>query len=60
MYNIIYQNKLCKTTGSIHLFKIRGLLMLEKVKLKKHYIWDNIEVDWKEVRVMFNGNVINL
>ena len=26
----------------------------------KHYIWDILEVDWKEVKVMFNGNVINL
>ena len=31
-----------------------------KVKLKKHYVWDILEIDWKEVKVMFNGNVINL
>ena len=30
--------KLCKTTGSIHLFKITGILTPDKVKLKKHYI----------------------
>ena len=29
--------KLCKTMGSIHLFKITGILTLEKVKLNKHY-----------------------
>ena len=52
--------KLCKTTGSIHLFKITGILTPDKVKLKKHYIWDILEVDWKEVKVMFNGNAINL
>ena len=52
--------KLCKTTGSIHLFKITGLLMAEKVMLKQHYIWDILGVDWKELKVMFNGNVINL
>ena len=34
--------------------------MPEKVKLKKHYIWDILEVDWKEIKAMFNGNVINL
>ena len=32
--------KLCKTTGNIHLFKITGILIPDKVKLKKHYIWD--------------------
>ena len=52
--------KLCKTTGSIHLFKITGILTLNKVKLNKHYIWDILEVDWKEVKVPFNGKVINL
>ena len=52
--------KLCKTAGSIHLFKITELFMPEKVKLKKHDIWDILEVDWKEVKVMFNGNTINL
>ena len=30
--------KLCKTAGSIHLFKITGILTPDKVKLKKHYI----------------------
>ena len=34
--------------------------MPEKVKLKKHYIWDISEVDWKEVKVTFNRNTINL
>ena len=51
---------LCKTAGSIHLFKITGMLMLDKVKLNKHYIWDILEVDWKEDKVTFNGKVINL
>ena len=52
--------KLCKTTGSIHLFKITGILTPDKVKLKKHYIWNILQIDWKEVKVMFNGNEINL
>ena len=52
--------KLCKTVQCIHLFKITGILMPEKVKLKKHYIWVILEVDWKDVKVTFNGNVINL
>ena len=52
--------KLCKTTINIDLFKITGILTTEKVKLNKHYIWDILEVDWKEVKVIFNWKVINL
>ena len=52
--------KQCKTAGSIHLFKITGKLMLDKVKLNKHYIWDILEVGWSEIKVTLNGKVINL
>ena len=52
--------KLCKTTGSIHLFKITGTLNSENVKLNRKYIWDTLEIDWKEVNVTFNGNQVNL
>ena len=52
--------KLHKTAGSIHLFKITGILTPDKVKLNKHYIWDILEVDWKEVKVTLNGKAINL
>ena len=52
--------KLCKTAGSIHLFKITGVLKPENVKLERNYIWDIIEIDWKEVNLTFNGNDINL
>ena len=51
---------MCKTAASIHLFKITGKVMAEKVKLNKHYIWDILEMDWSEVKVTFNGKVINL
>ena len=37
--------KLCKTAGSIHLFKITGTLNSENVKLNKNYIWDTLEID---------------
>ena len=52
--------KLCKTAGSIHLFKITGTLKPENVKLNKNYIWDTLEIDWKEVTMTFNNNKINL
>ena len=52
--------KLCKTAGSIHVFNITGKLMPDKVKLNKHYIQDILEIDWSEIKVTFNGKVINL
>ena len=52
--------KLCKTTGSIHLFKIIGMLKSENIKLNRNYIWDTLEIDWKKVSVTFNDNKINL
>ena len=52
--------KLCKTAGSIHLFKITGMLKAENIKLNENYIWDTLEIDQKEVTVTFNENEINL
>ena len=52
--------RLCKTAGSIHLFKITGRLMTDKVKLNKHYMWDILEIDWSEVKVTFNGKAMSL
>ena len=43
--------KLCKTAGSIHLFNITGTLKAKNIKLNKNYIWDTLEIDWKEVIV---------
>ena len=52
--------KLCKTAGSIHLFKIKGTLKSENIKLNKNYLWDTLEIDWKDVTVTFNNNKIDL
>ena len=52
--------KLCKTAGSIHLFKITGMLKPENVKLNQNYIWDTSELDWMEVNVTFNSNKVIL
>ena len=51
---------LCKTAGSIHLSKNLGTLKAENIKLNKNYLWDTLEIDWKEVTVTFNGNKIDL
>ena len=52
--------KLCKTAGSIHLFKIKGTLNTRNIKLNKNYLWNTLEIDWKEVTVTFNDNKIVL
>ena len=52
--------KLCRVAGSIHLFRIRGRLKPENVKLKKNWIWDVLEIDWSDVSITLNDNEINL
>ena len=52
--------KLCKTAGSRYLFKIKGTLKTRNIKLNKNYLWDTLEIDWKEVTVIFNDNKIEL
>ena len=32
----------------------------EDIKLSKNYLWDVMEIDWKDVTVTFNINKINL
>ena len=52
--------KLCRVAGSIHLFRIRGRLNPENVKLKKNWIWDVLEIDWSNISIMLNDNGIDL
>ena len=52
--------KLCKTAGSIHLFKIKGTLKSGDIKLNKNYLWDTLEINWNGVTVTFNENKIEL
>ena len=52
--------KLCKTSGSIHLFKLMGSIIKENITLHKNMLWDVMEIDWRPVTVTLNGNVINL
>ena len=52
--------KLCRVARSIHLFRIRGRLNLENVKLKKNCIWDVLEIDWSNVNITLKDNEIDL
>ena len=52
--------KLCKTSGSIHLFQIYGQLTPDQITLERKYLWDIVRIDWKEVFVTLNGSIIQL
>ena len=52
--------QLCRVAGSIHLFRIKGRLNPENVKLKRNWIWDVLEIDWSYVSITLNDNEINL
>ena len=52
--------KLCKSSGSIHLFKIKGALKSRDIKLSRNYLWDTLEIDWNNVTVTFNDQKIDL
>ena len=36
------------------------MLKPKNIKLNKNYLWDTMEIDWKEVIVTFNDDKINL
>ena len=38
--------KLCKTLGSIHLFKLMGSINKENITLHRNTLWDIMEIDW--------------
>ena len=39
--------KLCKTSGSIHLFKLTDSINKENITLHKNMLWDVLEIDYK-------------
>ena len=52
--------KLCKTAGSIHSFKIIGHLTPAQMTLERRFLWDVVQIDWKEVLMTLNGNMVCL
>ena len=52
--------KLCKTSGSIHLFKLTGSINKENITSHKNMLWDIMEIDWRLVTITLSGNVITL
>ena len=43
--------KICKTSGSIHLFKLMGSINKENITLHRNTLWDIIEIDCQPVMV---------
>ena len=56
-YIPLHRNKLA---GSVHLFKLHGILTKEKLVLKKNWIWDVLEIDWTDVYLLQDHKEINL
>ena len=52
--------KLCKTAGSIYLFKLTGSINRENVTLHRNTIRDIMEIDWWNITVTLDGSVVNL
>ena len=59
-YPLVHTIKPCRVAGSIHLFRIRGKLTPENIKLKKNWIWDVLEIDWSNVSITLNENEVGL
>ena len=51
---------LCKTSGRPHLFKIKGTLKSENIKLNRNYLWDMLEINWNKIKLLLNSNEIEL
>ena len=52
--------RLCKVAGSTHLFKLMEKVTPDCVTLKGNWIWNVLELDWKEVSMILYGNNIDL
>ena len=52
--------KLCKTSGSPHLFKIKGTLKSEDIRLNKNYLWDMLGINWNKIKLLLKSNEIEL
>ena len=56
-YILLHLNKLA---GSVHLFKLHGILTKKNLVLNKNWIWDLLEIDWSDVYLLQDHKEINL
>ena len=43
--------KLCKTSDSIHLFKLMGSIKREDITLHRKILWDILDIHWQNITV---------
>ena len=52
--------KLCKISGSPHIFKVKGALKSEDIRLNKDYLWGMLEINWDKIKLLHNSSKIEL
>ena len=50
-------NQLARDT---HLFQLTGEISLDNVTLKKNWIWDVLEIKWRNFCIVLNGKEVHL
>ena len=60
MYKILYLSNYVKQQVAFIYYKIVATLKAKNIKSIKNYLWDTLEIDWREVTVTFNGDKIDL
>ena len=49
-----------QSARNTHLFKLIGKLSLDNVMLKKNWIWDVLEIRWRNTHIVLNNKEIHL
>ena len=52
--------ELNRIAENVHLFKLTWIINVDKLTLKKNWIWDVLEIDWTDACVTLNDKEINL
>ena len=52
--------KLCKTSGSLHLFQNYRHINIRRYKTNRNYLWDTLEINWNKIKLAVNSNEIKL
>ena len=47
--------QISKVSGDINLFKLRGTLNPDLLLLGKNYIWDILDINWSQIKILINN-----
>ena len=56
----LYTNKTLQNIRKSPSIQITGTLKSEDIRLNKNYLWDTLEIKWDKIKLLFNGNEIEL